>query len=87
MTRRKFVAEKVRLETAVAAITAKVAEPSRWLDAPPPAPFRDSASRGGLSDAQREVNAARGLGHRSRGGGRFGSFPLHDRYDDESGAE
>ncbi len=55
-----------------------------------PSPFQTFTAGGanGLRDAQFETrDGSSGVGHLFRDNGRFGSFPLHDRYDDESDAE
>ena len=51
-----------------------------------PAPFRSFESRGGTNPNFDTQDGSKGFGQMFRDNGRFGSFPLHDSYDDESDA-
>jgi DNA helicase-2/ATP-dependent DNA helicase PcrA len=90
-----FLADVVPEEPSESDVVQDLAEvdgqPSSYPSAPPhPAPFHSFAGNGSTASkdgATEPRDGSKGFGHLFRDGGRFGSYPLHDRYDDEANAD
>lgn len=89
-----FLADVVREESAEGGVSHDLPEsagqPPSYPRAPPhPAPFRSFAGNGSTTSKDGAIDSrdgSKGFGQLFRDGGRFGSYPLHDRSDDEADA-